>query len=188
MIGLKPVSRANLSLGPYRGGMPKLTSVAAGIAVLAVGVLASGCAQRTQPVEIPAPSDDTRTLPRPTADDAQRWADAVIPENALGGASWTQRETGVLEPGGEPIISVSAGEAPAVVTIACVTGSGSRLSYAVSAGGETLESGEVTCAAVDENAEAHPIRDVPADATVELTASATGLFVYAVTPDRHPER
>ncbi|QCR39321.1 hypothetical protein C1N74_02020 [Microbacterium sp. SGAir0570] len=169
--------------------MPKLTSVsAAGIAMLAVGMLACGCAERTPPVEVATPSDDARTLPRPTADDAQRWADTVIPENALGGASWTQREAGVLDPGGEPIIAVTAAEAPAIVTIACVTGSGSQLTYTVTANGETLDSGEATCAAVDENAEAHSIRDVPADATVELSASATGLFVYAVTPDRHPER
>ncbi|MFS0713807.1 hypothetical protein ABC195_07975 [Microbacterium sp. 2P01SA-2] len=169
--------------------MPKPTSfAAAGIAVLAVGMLASGCAERTPPVEIPTPSDDARTLPRPTADDAQRWADTVIPENALGGASWTQREAGVLQPGGEPIISVAAGEAPALVSIACVTGSGSRMTYTVTAGGEAVDSGDVACAAVDENAEVHSIHDVPADATVELSASATGLFVYAVTPDRHPER
>jgi hypothetical protein len=169
--------------------MPKLTSAAAaGAAVLVVGMLASGCAQETAPVEIPTRSDDPRTLPQPTADDARQWADTVIPENALGGASWTQREAGVLEPGSEAIISVTAGEAPAVVTIACVTGSGSELAYTVTADGAAVESGKVPCAAVDGNAEPHGIRDVPAAAPVELSASATGLFVYAVTPDRHPER
>lgn len=169
--------------------MPKLFSAAAaGVAVLAVGMLTCGCAERTPPVEIPPRSSDPGTLPRPTADDAVRWADTVIPENALGGATWTQRETGVLEPGREPIISVTAAEAPAIVTIACVSGSGGDLAYTVAAAGKVLASGEVVCAAVDENAEPHGIRDVPADATVELTASAAGLFVYSVTPDRDPAR
>ncbi|SDQ66192.1 hypothetical protein [Microbacterium sp. cf332] len=169
--------------------MPKLLPAAAAcIAVLTFGMLASGCAQRTAPVEIPTRSDDPTTLPRPTADDAQRWADTVIPENALGGATWTQREAGVLEPGREPLITVAADEAPATVTIACVSGGGDDLAFTVVAGGATLDRGDVRCAAVDDDAEPLSIPDVPADATVELEAGATGLFVYTVSPNRDPAR
>ncbi|MDD7928632.1 hypothetical protein [Microbacterium thalli] len=169
--------------------MPKLTSAAAAtVAVLVVGMLASGCSGSTPPIEVPTRSADPRSLPEPTLDDAVVWADAVIPENALGGAAWTQREAGVLAPGNEPIITVPADQAPAVVTIACVSGSGAELSYAVTAAGTDVERGEITCAAVDARAEPHTIADVPADATVELTSSASGLFVYAVAPDADPSR
>lgn len=180
----KAHSRPNHRLRAYRGRMPKLIPAAAAcVAVLAFGMLTSGCAQRTAPVEIPTRSDDPRTLPRPTADDAAVWADGVIPENALGGAAWTQREAGVLDPGREPVISVGPDEAPAVVTIACVSGGGGTLSYTVTAAGADTDGGEIPCAAVDETARTHTIPAVPADATVELSASATGLFVYAVSPD-----
>lgn len=185
----KPHSRPNHRLRAYRGRMPKLTPAAAAcVAVLAFGMLTSGCAQRSAPVEIPTRSDDPRTLPRPTADDAAMWADGVIPENALGGATWTQREAGVLDPGREPVISVAADEAPAVVTIACVSGDGGTLSYTVTVAGSDTDTGEIPCAAVDEPARAHAIPAVPADATVELSAGATGLYVYAVSPDTDPAR
>ncbi|QLD11572.1 hypothetical protein [Microbacterium oleivorans] len=169
--------------------MPKPTPAAAAcIAVLALGLLTSGCSQRTAPVEIPTRSDDPQSLPRPTAEDAAAWADGVIPENALGGASWTQRASGVLDPGREPLIFVAADEAPALVSIACVTGADSTLSYTVTVAGDDIDRGDIPCAAVDEIASAHTLHDVPAEATVELDAGASGLFVYAVSPDADPAR
>lgn len=172
--------------------MPKVSAAAACAAAcaaaLSIGLLATGCSGRSAPVEIPARSDDPRTLPHPTANDAARWADTVIPDNAIGGTSWSQRQAGVLEPGREPVITVPAEQAPAIVTIACVSGAGGELAYTVTADDSTLDTGEIPCASVDGTAEPRSIRGVPADATVELTAGDTGLYVYAVSPDAATDR
>lgn len=167
---------------------PRSTVAAACIALLSVGLLATGCAERSGPIQIPTRSDDPGTLPHPTVSDAVAWADGVIPDNAVGGTGWSQREAGVLEPGREPVITVSSDEAPALVSIACVSGAGGSMAYVVTVAGSPDDRGEVPCAAVDGTAAPQTLRDVPADATVALTAPGTGLFVYAVARDVDPSR
>ncbi|MEH3089841.1 MAG: hypothetical protein PGN24_09685 [Microbacterium arborescens] len=167
---------------------PRPTVAAACIALLTLGLVTTGCAERSGPIEIPTRSDDPGSLPRPTMADAVAWADGVIPDNAVGGTGWTQRQAGVLEPGREPLITVTSDEAPALVSIACISGAGGPMAYVVTVDGAQIDHGDVPCAAVDGTAAPQTLRDVPAEATIAFTAPGTGLFVYAVGRDRDPSR
>lgn len=167
--------------------MPKLRIAAAGGAVvLAVGIFTSGCAGDAGPVEVPTQHDVTGPLAAPTPADAAQWADAVIPDNAPGGTDYLAREAGVLEPGAEPIIVLDGAEGTSTVTIACTTRAASALDYAVVSGGAEVDAGTVDCAPVGDPAVTHAVSSVPAGATVTLAAEASGLFVYAVSPETDP--
>ncbi len=169
--------------------MPSLrTAGAVGATVVALGILTSGCSGAAGPVEVPTRNDITHSLAAPTPADAEHWADGVIPDNAVGGTDYVAREAGVLTPGSEPVIVLAGDSGSSTVTIACTTPSASELAYAVVDGGVQVDAGAVACAALGDRAQTHAIAAVPAGATVTLGSAASGLYVYAVSPETSDTR
>lgn len=118
----------------------------------------------------------------PKGDELAAWADGVISENQLGGADYAVRATGSFDADAEVGIDISALDGAGTLSLACLTDDGSTASLVVDAPGdggtETLACGSVDDPSSGTTAQV-PVSDA---AALTLTASAPGVFVYAVTP------